>query len=198
MANDSLNQPNQSNSRRDLFLSYNSRDRAAVIRVRQLLDERNISTFFDRDQLSAGSRWVSLLENEVGDSRAVAIFIGPHGLGDWQEMEMQFALVRQIDEKKTGHPFPVIPLILPGARPEKELGFLKLYTWVDLRARLDDPAAIDELDRAVRGKAPAQLAEAAVEICPYRALQAFREQDEKLFFGRERFAEQLLAKARDE
>jgi tetratricopeptide (TPR) repeat protein len=198
MANDSPNQPDQSNGRRDLFLSYNSRDRAAVIHVRRLLLERNISTSFDRDQLSAGSRWVSLLENEVGRSRAVAVFIGPHGLGDWQEMEMQLALVRQIDEKKASRPFPVIPLILPGARPEKELGFLKLYTWVDLRARLDDPAAIDELESAVRGKATAQLTEAAVELCPYRALQAFREQDEKLFFGRERFAEQLLAKARDE
>ena len=182
----------------DLFLSYNSRDRAAVVRVRQLLHERNFTTFFDRDQLSAGSRWVSLLEGEVGSSRAVAVFIGPHGLGDWQEMEMQLALVRQIDEKKAGRQFPVIPLILPGATPDKELGFLKLYTWVDLRTRLDDPAAIDELERAVRGNASAQMVEAAVELCPYRALQAFREQDEKLFFGRDRFAEQLLAKARNE
>jgi hypothetical protein len=198
MANGSPNQPDQSNGRRDLFLSYNSCDRAAVIRVRELLDERNISAFFDRDQLGAGSRWVSLLEKEVCASRAVAVFIGPHGLGDWQEMEIQLALVRQIDEKKASRPFPIIPLVLPGASPEKELGFLKLYTWIDLRARLDDPAAIDELERAVRGKAPARLAEAAVEMCPYRALQAFREQDEKLFFGRERFAEQLLAKARDE
>src|SRR5262245_5086939 len=175
MADGSPNQPDQSDGARDLFLSYNSRDRSAVVRVRQLLSERNVSTFFDRDQLRAGSRWVSLLENEVGGSRAVAVFIGPHGLGDWQEMEMQLALVRQIDEKKAGRPFPVIPLILPGATPEKELGFLKLYTWVDLRARLDDPAAIDELERAVRGNAPARLAEAAVELCPYRALQAFRE-----------------------
>jgi hypothetical protein len=123
MANDSSNQPDQPNGKRDLFLSYNSRDRAAVMRVRQLLGERKISTFFDRDQLRAGSRWVNLLEDEVGRSRAVAIFIGPHGLGDWQEMEMQLALVRQIDEKKDLRPFPVIPLILPGATPEKELGF---------------------------------------------------------------------------
>jgi conflict system STAND superfamily ATPase/TIR domain-containing protein len=198
MANDYIHRPPQTNDTRDLFLSYNSRDLTAVISVRRLLDERKISAFFDRNQLSAGSRWVSLLENEVGGSRAAVIFIGPHGLGDWQEMEMQLALVRQIDEKKAGRSFPVIPLILPGATPEKELGFLKLYTWVDLRGRLDDPAAIDELERAVRGEASTQLAEAAVEMCPYRALQAFREQDEKLFFGRDRFAEQLLEKARDE
>jgi|RhiMethySRZTD1v2_1073278.scaffolds.fasta_scaffold3048772_1 integrase len=49
MVNDSPYQPHQSKGACDLFLSYNSRDRAAVIRVRQLLDERNISTFFDRD-----------------------------------------------------------------------------------------------------------------------------------------------------
>lgn len=111
---------------------------------------------------------------------------------------MQFALVRQINEKKAGRSFPVIPLILPGATPEKGTGFLELYTWVDLRERLDDPAAIDELARAVRGDAVAQKFETTVELCPYRALQAFREQDEKLFFGRDRFAEQLLKKAREE
>jgi hypothetical protein len=113
-------------------------------------------------------------------------------------MEMQFALVRQINEKKAGRPFPVIPLILPGATPEKGTGFLELYTWVDLRERLDDPAAIDELPHVVRGDVAQQKFEAMVEFCPYRALQAFREQDEKLFFGRDRFAEQLLEKARDE
>src|SRR5215831_12387177 len=132
MPNGSSDPPDQSNGTRDFFLSYNSRDRAAVVRVLQLLEERSVTTFFDRDQLRAGSRWVSLLENEVGSSRAVAVFIGPHGLGDWQEMEMQLALVRQIDEKKAGRAFPVIPIILPGAMPDKDLGFLKLYTWVDL------------------------------------------------------------------
>ncbi len=182
----------------DLFLSYNSRDRAAVVRVRELLAERNISAFFDRDQLGAGSRWISLLENGIYGARGVVVCIGPDKLGDWQEMEVHFALVRQINEKKAGRQFPVIPLILPGATPEKEIGFLELYTWVDLRKRLDDPVAIDELARAVRGEADTQKFEASVELCPYRALQAFREQDEKLFFGRERFAEQLLAKARDE
>jgi hypothetical protein len=54
------------------------------------------------------------------------------------------------------------------------------------------------LERAVRCEAPTSLGEAAVEMCPYRALQAFREQDEKLFFGRDRFADQLLEKARDQ
>lgn len=198
MAEDSPQPDRSNNGTRDLFLSYNSRDRAAVMRVRQLLAERNITTFFDRDQLRAGSRWVSLLESGVGGARGVAVCIGPHGLGDWQEMEMQFALVRQINEKKAGRPFPVIPLILPGATPEKGIGFLELYTWVDLRERIDDPAAIDELVRPLRGDAAAQTFEATVELCPYRALQAFREQDEKLFFGRDRFSEQLLERARDE
>jgi len=114
MANGSPNQPDQSNGRRDLFLSYNSRDRAAVERVRRLLAERNISTFFDRDQLSAGSCWVSLLESEVGNSRGVAVFIAHRVLGDWQEMEMQPALARQIDKKKANRSFPIISLILTG------------------------------------------------------------------------------------
>jgi len=112
MANDSPNQPDQPSGKRDLFLSYNSRDRAAVSSVQRLLDERKIRAFFDHDQLGAGSRWVSLLENEVGMSRAVEVFICQHGLGDWQEMEMQLALVRQIDKKKANHPFSIIPLIL--------------------------------------------------------------------------------------
>lgn len=195
MANDFTNQPNQVNGTRDLFLSYNNRDREAVLRVRQLLREKQLSTFLDRDNLNPGQPWFDELQSAIGQVHAVAVFVG-ETLGPWQKREMMLALDRQAREEKLGRRFSVIPVVLPKADLDKAPGFLLLNTFVDLRGNLDDPYALEAIVRAARGEAAAKPSEdrPQVELCPYRALRAFREEDAPLFFGREAFAEQLLAK----
>jgi WD40 repeat protein len=86
----------------------------------------------------------------------------------------------------------VIPVLLPGADPP--LGFLKLNTWVALRAGVDDVLALEAIARAARSL-PAvkdEVVRARTAICPYRGLQAFREEDAPFFFGREAFSERLV------
>src|SRR5215510_6566485 len=137
------NQPRHKNDRsHDLFLSYNSRDREAVERVRQLLGERAITTFFDRNDLTRGMPWQEELENAISRARAVAVFIGKEGIGAWQRREKELALDRQRQETKAGRRFPVIPVVLPNAEIDKVTGFLSLNTWIDLRNRIDDPAEL--------------------------------------------------------
>src|ERR671919_286236 len=99
----------------DIFLSYHSPDRGSVHTVRQLLEARRIATFFDREDLVAGLPWPHALEDALRSVRAVAVFLGPDGLGLWQKREMGFALDRQVQEEKAGRVFPVIPVLLPGA-----------------------------------------------------------------------------------
>src|SRR5262249_20401713 len=110
--------------------------------------------------------------------------------------EMTLALDRQAREEKLGRHFPVIPVVLPKADLDKAPGFLLLNTFVDLRGRIDDPSALEAIVRAVRDENAATSAQPRVELCPYGGLGAFREGDAPLFFGREEFAEQLLAKTR--
>ncbi len=177
---------------RDLFLSYNSRDREAVVRVRQLLSLRGISTFYDRTDLTPGQPWFDELESALHEVRGVAVFIGKDGFGTVQKREMQFALARQANEERQGASFPVVPVLLPGCDAETVSGFLALNTWVDLRRDLEDKRAVDSFMTAV-GQRAAQPDEAATALCPFRGLNAFREEDAPLFFGREAFSQKLLA-----
>lgn len=97
--------------------------------------------------------------------------------------------------ERRGQSFPVIPVLLPGAEPP--LGFLSQNTWVDFRARVDDPVLLSTLVKAVRGESPSPDAQGTVHetlatICPYRGLLYFREEDAPFFFGRAEAITQLI------
>ena len=102
---------------------------------------------------------------------------------------MALALDRQTREAT----FPVIPVLLPESEAGDYSGFLLLNTYADLRGGLDDPNTLDVIERTVRGTAavgePAPPPGTAA-ICPYRGLNAFREEDASLFFGRDRLVDE--------
>ena len=173
-----------------LFLSYHRPDTEAVLTVQRMLSARGITTYLDRDRLGAGLPWPQALEKGLKEARGVAVFIGPSGLGLWQKREMGFALDRQVSCERDGVAFPVIPLLLPGA--DITPGFLFLNTWVDLRADLTDPDAMDALVRAVQGQRDEAPESALAGMCPYRGLRPFHEEDAAFFFGREAFTARLL------
>jgi tetratricopeptide (TPR) repeat protein/KaiC/GvpD/RAD55 family RecA-like ATPase len=174
----------------NVFLSYHWRDHDAVEKLAHAIKERGLNPFLDRWYLVPGRSWVQALEKVLSSCQAVAIFLGPNGMGRWQQREKDLALDRQAKDSN----FPVIPILLPGADPA--LGFLSLNTWVDLRNGTT-PKAIEILARAVRGEPPGvdlkeRVAAAFATICPYRGLRPFREEDNPFFFGRESFTEQLV------
>src|SRR5262245_689784 len=73
-----------------------------------MLRSRGLKVFFDRDYLTPGQAWPALLEKHLRACRAVAICLGPEGLGPWQQREQYVALDRQAQQRD----FPVIPLLL--------------------------------------------------------------------------------------
>lgn len=174
----------------DVFVSYNSLDHAAVERIGQALKKRHLTVFLDRWELVPGRSWPDALEGHLRQCHSAAVVLGPNGMGPWQQREHYLALDRQARDPSFG----VIPVILPNADPA--LGFLSLNTWVDLRHGVDDAQSIDLLAAAVRGEPPSALLErtrrATAEVCPYRGLEVFREEDAPFFFGREAFTERLV------
>jgi hypothetical protein len=182
-----------------LFISYNSIDRISVIAVQKLLQARGINTFLDHDNLVSGLAWPQALEQTLRAVDGVAVFIG-HELGGWQKRELWFALDRQVREEKEGRTFPVIPVLLQGA--DLTPGFLFLNTWIDLRRGLDGlftAEALNAFERAIKATEPVRYADDSAawmteraEICPYRGLQIFREEDAAFFVGRKAFAEHLF------
>jgi formylglycine-generating enzyme required for sulfatase activity/energy-coupling factor transporter ATP-binding protein EcfA2 len=175
----------------DVFVSYNTLDHAAVEQIGRALKDRGLSVFLDRWELVPGRSWPEALEGHLARCRSAAVVLGPSGLGPWQQRERALALDRQGRDPGFG----VIPVILPNA--DTALGFLALNTWIDLRGGVDDAEAIDLLAAAVRGEPPSALLErtrkAAAQVCPYRGLEVFREEDAPFFFGREAFVEDLRA-----
>ena len=144
----------------DVFLSYSRTDAPAVRQIQAYLKQAGLATFLDRDQLPAGQPWLSALEQAIARCAAVAVLVGPAGLGTWQKREVQLALDQQAEAERTGHPFPVIPILLPKLE-DPPGGFLRLQTWVDLRSDLADPAQLHLLLTGLRGQAPRRCQHAA-------------------------------------
>jgi GTPase SAR1 family protein len=132
----------------DVFLSYHSRDRAAVLAIAGRLRAAGVLPWVDQNALAAGDRWQEVLGKQIRQARTGAVLIGPHGVGRWQTMEVQ-ALINESARR----PLRIVPVFLPGTPPDADLPvFLGQWQAADLRT--DDVAAFDDLLRAVTGARP--------------------------------------------
>ena len=156
--------------------------------VTKELENRKCTCFIDRKYLQPGRDWVEALERALSGSRSVAMFIGPHEMGRWQQRERAWAL----DQLAGRSDFPVIPVLLPGCEPP--LGFMKQLMWIDLRNDSADSTQLDALAAAIRGETVNRdgKPEPRAMICPYRGLLAFREEDADFFFGRQKYTDDLV------
>ena len=172
----------------DAFLSYNRADAAAVNTLDTWLASHGLRCFLDTRELSSGGAWLPELERAITrEAAAMLVLVGPAGLGNTQHYEYQLGLTRQAAEPA----FPLIPVLLPGT-PEYRFprGFLGLQTWVNFAEGLNDPTAQQRLLAAIRRESlDAEAVRGA--ICPYKGLEAFQEEDGKIFFGRDVEAAQL-------
>lgn len=174
----------------DVFLSYSRADAAQALLVDEWLTAQGLRCFLDKRELRSGEPWLPELERAITrEARAVLVLVGPGGLGNTQHYEYQLGLTRQAAEPG----FPLIPVLLPGT-PEWRFprGFLGLQTWVNFADGIGDPMARQRLLAAIRREA---LDTDAVRggICPYKGLEAFQEEDGRVFFGRDGEAAQLHA-----
>jgi hypothetical protein len=130
----------------DVFLSYNSRDRAAVVRLAGLLEDRGLRPWLDEKYVPPGRSFVQELDAAIRSSRSVAVLIGKDGLGPWQNPEIEAFLTGAVQRSRPG--IPVIPVFLPEAPEDPRIPvFLSVRSWVDLRAGFSE----DGLDRLVWG-----------------------------------------------
>jgi WD40 repeat protein/energy-coupling factor transporter ATP-binding protein EcfA2 len=183
----------------DVFLSHNSADKEAVESIaRCLREEAQLEPFLDKWHLVPGKPWQEALEQALDASRACAVFLGPVGLGTWENEEMRTAL-----DIRAGRPdYRVIPVLLPGARlPERGRlpRFLARHTWVDFRPGLDDADAFHRLVCGIQGIAPGPEGVTEAEtVCPFRGLRVFDEEHARFFFGREALTQHLVEQLRED
>ena len=70
--------------RYDVFLSHNNRDKPTVEALAQRLHAVGVSAFLDKWHLIPGQPWQEALEDALDESSTCAVFLGPEGLGPWQ------------------------------------------------------------------------------------------------------------------
>ncbi|MEU6799874.1 toll/interleukin-1 receptor domain-containing protein, partial [Streptomyces neyagawaensis] len=104
----------------DVFASYRRQDGQAVQTIATRLRDQGLKVWFDRWSLTPGLPWQPAIETAVAQCRTIAVFIGPPGIGGWQEREMRQALDRQVQDSD----LRVIPVLLPGATPPE--GFIAI------------------------------------------------------------------------
>ena len=179
----------------DAFLSYNSQDRAAVEALARRLRDEGLRLYLEVWELAPGREFQSALTEGIGDSKSCVVFLGPNGLGPWQDQEVQVVINRRAHDGE----YRVIPVLLPGfelPRPGEitRLAFLLNARWVEFFRTLDDKQALRELVWGIRGTAPEGPSGAPpVGECPYRGLEAFGPGDARLFFGRKKLTASLVS-----
>jgi hypothetical protein len=140
-----------------VFLCYNSQDNAQVRAIAAQLKQQGISYWLDEEQLPPGTFWLNTQQRDMSHISTVAVFIGKHGIGKWQRLEISIFLQQFVEQQ-----LPIIPVFLADAPPETDLMlFLKLFTWVDFR--LTDPvplpALIHSITRSPSTPTPALIAQ---------------------------------------
>jgi len=113
----------------DVFLSHNSRDKAAVERIANRLLAVGIRPWLDKWNLAGGDTIEDALEHAIKTIPCAALCFGPADVGDWHIMEIR-AYVAAWAKKKAR----MIPVILPGVEKLPDLPlFVQQTIWVDLR-----------------------------------------------------------------
>jgi WD40 repeat protein/energy-coupling factor transporter ATP-binding protein EcfA2 len=183
-------------SRFDVFLSHNGRDKPVVEHLAEKLKRAGIEPWLDAWCLVPGGRWQAELSDGLRASGACAYFLGPHGEGDWAREELDLARDRAVKDPA----FHLFPVLLPGVPepfdPITLPPFLKSRSWVDLRAGPDGTRAFQALVNAIKGVplGPSVPLEPRNDICPYRGLQTFTEDQAQFFFGRDGDVQRLIEK----
>ena len=102
----------------DVFISYSRADAKHAAEIDSFLRASGLTAFIDSRELAPGLPWVPALERAINAAKAMIVLLGAR-LGNTQQYERQFALVRQAHDPT----FPVVPVMLPGATTDRPFDF---------------------------------------------------------------------------
>jgi TIR domain len=123
----------------DVFLAHNGKDIKAVEGIAQQLQQRGLNPWLDKWHLPKGRVFQQKIERVLSVVPCTAVFIGSHGIGPWEEMELRMA-VNEFVERKA----PVIPVLLPKCKQADLPLISKAFSQVRFRT-LEDAEALDNL-----------------------------------------------------
>ena len=93
----------------DVFLAYNTEDVDDVVAICEALRGTGIRPWIDVEQVRPGTWAQDAIQIAMRLVRTAALFLGPCGVGRWQQLEIRAFVERCVSEQ-----LPVIPVLLPG------------------------------------------------------------------------------------
>lgn len=173
-----------------LFLSFSGHDRDAAREIRQRLVEQlpdTVEVWFDETGIPAGDNWVRKLQQEIAACSAYVILWGEAGDRRWVAAELSFALQRHFEQG-----LPIFPLLMPGVSADSLPPFLGIFQARNVEG-LDYAALADQLVRAADNVQIIQR-QGDPDHCPFPGLEAFQENQQDDFFGRQSETVEALRK----
>ncbi|NJM73750.1 MAG: TIR domain-containing protein [Scytonema sp. RU_4_4] len=151
----------------DVFLSYKTEDRKMVEDIGfQLTQKWGLYCWFDEWCLGNHSVYDEI-EKQAKTVKSVAIFIGKHGIGNFQNKEIKVFLAAKDRRGLQGQlksQLKIIPVILQGGDKSQLRLFLTDYKWVDFNSK-QYPEAVEELFWRIKG------------VSPFNPLEALEDED---------------------
>ena len=177
-------------NRKPIFLSYSRNDPEAAANLRSQLEQGGLSVFKDDQSIREGDLWLTRLQEAVDGCSGFVVLVGRDGVGRWIGAETQVALIRYFGPHDDPKRLPIFPVLLGDARPESLPAFLRLFQVTPWNG--SDPLP-DGLLEQIRERRLVAAEGVVFEGCPYVGLDAFRIDQARLFFGRQKETLEALA-----
>jgi TIR domain len=135
----------------DVFLAHNSQDKSQVEAIANVLRQRGLNPWIDKEQITPG-QWVqdAIQDTIVSQVKSAAIFIGSSGIGRWQALELRSFIQQCVEGKLT-----VIPVLLPGVDSIPDnLPFLQGLSWVSFEESINELDPLGRLEWGITGRNP--------------------------------------------
>ncbi len=181
----------------DVFLSYSSKDRTRVRQLAEHLQNVGLRVWFDEWIMRGGDEVLHNIEKGLAASQSLVFCMSPHSIqSDWANWEKNTPSLRS----PSNHEGRFIPLLLSDCEIPKEL---ERYKYVDYREHTDAalvallkacPSPIEPIPQTPQ---PEPTWDIATQGPPYRGLEALKDQQADLFFGRGAELKELVAKLAD-
>lgn len=125
-------------------------------------------------------------------SNGCAVVVGPTGLGDWARTGLSVAYDLAVRDRA----FQTVAVLAPGAPDptDPRLAYLASRPYVDLSGDGGDGHAA--LARILRGAPAPATVPSAEDVCPYRGLDRFSQEDAAFFVGREQETSRAVGQLR--
>ncbi|SJM89394.1 conserved hypothetical protein [Crenothrix polyspora] len=164
-----------------IFLSYSPTDGEAATILRIELEKAGMPVFREESPVRLGDGWLYSLKDRLQSCSVFIMLIGREGVQQWNSVEMQLALARNLLPTDDGQWLPIYSLLLPDADPKKIPPLLSHFQALPWQI---DSAVPKMLLTAIRSRTELFSVAKQLDSCPYMGLTTFQRGHAPLFFGR--------------